>query len=76
MHSLRLDVPDNLFPQIVSYLNQYSSDELYFVEDSKPSFVVNTLDDAKERILRAEKNNTYIEHNDFWNEIDEYTQSL
>ena len=55
-----VDAPDNLFPQIVSYLNQYSSDELYFVEDSKPSFVVNTLDDAKERILRAEKNNIVI----------------
>lgn len=75
MHTLQLNISDMLYQDVIAYLNKFPQSELS-IKEIKPDFIVQNIDDAKSRITTALNNNRYTSHDEFWNEMDVYTNSL
>jgi hypothetical protein len=76
MHSLRLNVTDSFFPELMSLIKNYSSHITIIEETQKPDFVVGSVDEVRQRVKRAEKRGNFISHDTFWSDIENFTDSL
>lgn len=78
MHTIKLNIPDISYPEIMSLLKKYPN--AFIVEESvKYDFIVSSMDEAKKRIETARSSiqkGEYIEEKQFWEEIDEYIVKL
>lgn len=72
MHTIKLNIPDTIYPEIMTLLKNYPNASI--VEDSiKPDFMVSSMNEAKKRIGTAResiKKGEYIEEKKFWEEMD------
>lgn len=69
MHTIKLNIPDFIYPEIMSLLKKYPNANI--VEDSvNPDFIVSNMDEAKRRVQEARKSDNFIEEKQFWEEID------
>jgi len=78
MHTIKLNVPDTIYPEIMTLLKNYPNASI--IEDSvKPDFIVSNMDEVKKRIETARESiqkGEYIEEKQFWEEIDEHIAKL
>ncbi len=78
MHTIKLNIPDTIYSEIISLLKKYPNASI--VEESvKPDFIVSSMDEAKKRIETARSSiqkGEYIEEKQFWEEIDEHITKL
>lgn len=76
LHTLKLNVTDSIYADIISFLKKYPNSEAYIIQDEKESdFILNDKDEAKQRIERARKSisqGNYIEEDTFWSQIDNH----
>lgn len=75
MHTLKLNIPDIIYPEIISFLNKYPSISID-KNSIIPDFIVSDIDEAKKRVETARNQNKFIEEKDFWNEIDEHISKI
>jgi hypothetical protein len=76
MHSLRLNVTDSYFPELLSLINNHPSDISIVEETQNPGFIVSSINEVRQRVTIAEERGNFSSHNDFWNNIDKLTDSL
>ena len=77
MHSLRLDVDNSVYTQFLSYVKKFKANEVNIVEDTlKNDFSVYSVDEIRSRVLKAEQNSNYAEHDEFWNDIDKKLDNI
>lgn len=79
MHSLKVNIPDALFPQVVSCLRQFSSSGVEFEEFKDSGFIISNIDEAKERIKEARasiQKGHFIEEDAFWMSVDKHLDAL
>jgi hypothetical protein len=77
MHSLRLDIDNSVYSQVLSFVKQFKKNEVNIVEDKeKEDFIVSSVEDVQKRVADAEKNNNFSSHEDFWSDIDNKTKDL
>ena len=54
LHTLKLNVTDSIYADIISLLQKYPNSEAYIIQDENESdFILNNKDEAKQRIERA-----------------------
>lgn len=75
MHTLKLTIPDVVYPEIISFLKKYPSVSID-KNSLNADFVVSNLDEAKKRVEMARNQNIFIEEKEFWNEIDEHISKI
>jgi hypothetical protein len=77
MHSIRLNVDDSVYSQFLSFVNQFNTNELTLVEDTKKeSFIVSSEEEVRNRVQKAEANADYIAHDTFWSDIDKQIKDI
>ncbi|WP_415395872.1 hypothetical protein [Sulfurimonas sp. CS5] len=77
MHSLRLDIDNSVYSQVLSFVKQFKKDEVNIVEDNiREDFLTSSIEDVQKRVADAEKNNNFSSHEDFWSDIDSKTRDL
>ncbi|RXJ69508.1 hypothetical protein CRV08_02050 [Halarcobacter ebronensis] len=78
MHTIKLNIPDTIYPEIMSLLKNYPNASI--VEDNvKPDFIVSSMDEAQKRIEIAResvKKGECIEEKEFWEEMDNHISKL
>ena len=76
LHTLKLNVTDSIYADIISLLQKYPNSEAYIIQDENESdFILNDKDEAKQRIERARKSiaqGNYIEEDTFWSQMDNH----
>lgn len=79
MHSLKINIPDALFPQVVSYLKQFSSSGVEFEELEDSDFMISSIDEARERVKEARSSiqkGHFVEEDRFWMSVDKHLNTL
>jgi hypothetical protein len=77
VHTLKLEINESIYSQVLAFLDQFRGDEISIVEDEKQeNFLVSSVDEVRERILKAEQNGQYISADTFWTEIDKKIEAM
>ncbi|OHD97694.1 MAG: hypothetical protein A3E21_06670 [Sulfurimonas sp. RIFCSPHIGHO2_12_FULL_36_9] len=80
MHTLKLNVPDSIYVELMSFLKKYPNLNSYIVEDeNKPDFTLSSIEEVRKRVEKARAsiaNGNYIEENQFWSEVDKHINKL
>jgi len=68
---INLEISDNKAEFFLEYLNSLKDGIVKNIHiiDNKNSFEVSSTDEVRKRVLSAEKNAKYQEHNEFWQEL-------
>jgi len=68
---INLEINDNKAEFFLEYLNSLKDGIVKNIQiiDNKSSFEVSSIDEVKKRVLKAEKNANFQEHNEFWQEF-------
>ncbi|MDX9813391.1 MAG: hypothetical protein RBS91_01845 [Sulfurimonadaceae bacterium] len=75
MHTLRLSIPDTIYPEIISFLKRYPTINIDRTNQAS-DFTASNIDEVKSRINRARKEKNFIEEERFWEEIDEHISKI
>ncbi|MGE4455433.1 MAG: hypothetical protein AB7E13_00685 [Arcobacteraceae bacterium] len=76
MHSIRLNIPDLIYSDLMSFLKKYPNSDSYIVTDEvKPDFIVSSIEEARQRVEEA-RGGEFIEEKEFWKEIDEHISKI
>jgi len=70
---IALQINENKVDFFLEYLNSLKDGIIESMEIKKKenhSFMVDSVEEVRERVNRAEKNANYIAHHDFWEEMD------
>ncbi len=77
MHTLKLQVNESIYFQVLSFINQFQSNEISVIEDKvQEDFVVSSTDDVRKRVLNAETHGKYISADTFWLDIDKKIEEM
>ncbi len=77
MHTLKLQVNESIYFQVLSFINQFQSNEISVIEDkAQEDFIVSSIDDARRRVLNAESHGEYIPADKFWLDIDKKIEEM
>ena len=54
MHTLKLEVNESIYSQVLSFINQFQNSEISIVEDEvKNDFMVSSIDEVRRRVMRC-----------------------
>ena len=77
MHTLKLEVNESIYSQVLSFINQFQNSEISIVEDEvKNDFMVSSIDEVRRRVMSAESNGNYIDSHTFWSDVDKKIEAL
>jgi len=77
MHTMKLQVNESIYSQVLSFINQFQTNELSLVQDTKhEDYIVSSLEEVQRRVLKAEENGNYISANKFFSDMDKKIEAL
>ena len=77
MHTMKLQVNESIYSQVLSFINQFQTNELNLVEDTKQEdYIVTSVEEVQRRVLNAESNGNYISVDDFFSDMDKKIEAL
>ena len=77
MHTMKLQVNESIYSQVLSFINQFQTNELSLVEDTtQEDYVVSSVEEVQRRVLKAEENANYISADKFFSDMDKKIEAL
>ena len=77
MHTMKLQVNETIYSQVLSFINQFQTDELSLVEDTKQEdYIVSSIEEVQKRVFDAESNGNYISADTFFSDMDKKIEAL
>ena len=77
MHTLKLQVNESIYSQVLSFINKFQSNEINLLEDKiQEDFIVSSVDEVKQRVLNAETNAKYVAPDEFFANIDKKIEAM
>ena len=77
MHTMKLQVNESIYSQVLSFINQFQTNELNLVEDTKnEDYVVSSVEEVRRRVFKAEENGNYISADEFFSNMDKKIEAL
>ena len=77
MHTMKLQVNESIYSQVLSFINQFQTNELNLVEDTKQEdHIVSSVEEVQRRVLNAETNGNYISADKFFSDMDKKIEAL
>ena len=77
MHTMKLEVNESIYSQVLSFIKQFQTNELTIVEDTQQQgYIVSSLEEVKKRVFNAESNGNYISADDFFSNMDKKIEAL
>ena len=77
MHTMKLQVNESIYSQVLSFINQFQTNELSLVEDKKEEdYIVSSVEEVQRRVLNAETNGNYISADKFFSDMDKKIEAL
>jgi len=77
MHTMKLQVNESIYSQVLSFINQFQTNEVNLVEDTKQEdYIVSYIEEVQRRVLSAEANANYISVDTFFSDMDKKVEAL
>lgn len=77
MHTLKLQVNESIYSQVLSFINQFQNNEINLIEDTKQEdYIVSSIKEVQKRVHKAESNANYISADKFWADMDKKIEAL
>jgi len=77
MHTMKLQVNESIYSQVLSFINQFQTNEVNLVEDTKQEdYIVSSVEEVQKRVLNAEANGNYISADKFFSDMDKKIEAL
>ncbi|QOY52501.1 hypothetical protein [Candidatus Sulfurimonas baltica] len=77
MHTMKLQVNETIYSQVLSFINQFQTNELSLVEDTKQEdYIVSSIEEVQKRVFDAESNGNYISADTFFSDMDKKIEAL
>ncbi|MCX6077860.1 MAG: hypothetical protein NTW78_13370 [Campylobacterales bacterium] len=77
MHTLKLQVNESIYSQVLSFINKFQSNEISLIEDTQQEdYIVSSIEEVQRRVLKAESNANYISADKFWTDMDKKIEAL
>ena len=77
MHTMKLQVNESIYSQVLSFINQFQTNEVNLVEDTKQEdYIVSSVEEVQRRVLNAESNGNYIPVDKFFSDMDKKIEAL
>ena len=77
MHTMKLQVNESIYSQVLSFINKFQTNELNLVEDTKQEdYIVSSVEEVQKRVLNAEANGNYIPADKFFSDMDKKIEAL
>ena len=77
MHTMKLEVNESIYSQVLSFINQFQTNEVNIVEDTQQlDYIVSSIEEVQKRVLNAESNGNYIPVDDFFSDMDKKIEAL
>ena len=77
MHTMKLQVNESIYSQVLSFINQFQTTEINLLEDTKQEdYIVSSVEEVQRRVSKAESNGNYISVDEFFTDIDKRIEAL
>ena len=77
MQTIRLDIDDSIFEKFMGMLDMLPKNKISIAsETQKEHFMVSSVREVKEKILKAENSANYLSCDDFWTNIDKKIENI
>jgi len=77
MHTMKLQINDSIYSQVLSFINQFKTNDLNIIEDTQQEdYIVSSIEEVQRRVQDAEKNGNYISADDFFSNMDKRIEAL
>ncbi len=77
MHTMKLQVNESIYSQVLSFINQFQTNELSLVEDTtQEDYVVSSVEEVQRKVFKAEENANYISADKFFSDMDKKIEAL
>ncbi len=77
MHTLKLQVNESIYTQVLSFINKFQDNEISLVEDTKEeAYIVSSKEEVQKRVLNTEKSGNYVSSSQFWADMDKKIETL
>jgi len=77
MHTLKLQVNESTYSQVLSFINKFQNNEISLIEDTQQEdYIVSSIEEVQRRVLKAESNGNYISADKFWTDMDKKIEDL
>jgi hypothetical protein len=77
MHTLKLQVNESIYTQVLSFINQFKTSELSLVEDTKQEdYIISSTEEVQKRVLSAENSENYISVDKFFSDMDKKIENI
>lgn len=74
---MKLQVNESIYSQVLSFINQFQTNELSLVEDThEEDYIVSSVEEVQRRVLHAEVNGNYISADEFFLDMDKKIETL
>ncbi|MDF1874627.1 hypothetical protein JHD48_02635 [Sulfurimonas sp. SAG-AH-194-I05] len=71
MHIIKLQVNESIYSQVLSFINQFQTNELSLIEDKKEDdYVVSSVEEVQKRVFQVEQNANYVSVDTFFSDMD------
>jgi len=77
MHTMKLQVNESIYSQVLSFINQFQTTEINLLEDTKQeNYIVSSVEEVQRRVSKAESNGNYISVDEFFTDMDKRIEVL
>jgi hypothetical protein len=77
MHTLKLQVNESIYSQVLSFINQFQTTEINVVEDiQQEDYIVSSIEEVQKRVSTAEENANYLSVDKFFTDMDKQIEAL
>ena len=77
MHTLKLQVNESIYSQVLSFINQFQKNEVNLLEDTKQEdYIVSSVEVVHKRVFKAETNANYLSSDEFFANMDKKIEAL
>jgi len=77
MHTMKLQVNESVYSQVLSFINKFQATELNVVEDTKQEdYIVSSVEEVQRRVSKAEVNGKYVSVDEFFTDIDKRIEAI
>ena len=77
MHTLKLQVNESIYTQVLSFIDQFKTSELSLVEDTKQEdYIISSTEEVQKRVLNAENSENYVSVDKFFSDMDKKIENI
>ncbi|WP_457743483.1 hypothetical protein [Sulfurimonas sp.] len=77
MHTIKLQVNDSIYSQVLSFISQFQTNEISLVEDRKEEdYIVSSVEEVQKRVFKAEQNSNFVSVDTFFSDMDKKIEAL